>query len=77
MSIKSSITCDFKEKNSLYYELLSEEDFEFKTKDILLDVKRKKDKVEIQIEADSVLDFKIGTSALIKSLEVITKTLEV
>ena len=77
MKFNSNYSFDFGSNNKLYLDLLSEEDFDFKTKDINIEVSENNNKVEVSLICDSVLDLKIGTNALIKSLEVITKTLEV
>ena len=75
MSISTSLCFDFGELNDFYFDLLSEEDFDFKTKDISFEILNK-DKLEVNISCESVLELKIATTALIKSLEVIGKTLE-
>lgn len=74
MSIKTNILLDFKENNDLYYSLLKEEDYDFKTKNIKIDVS-KSDVVSVNVVCDSILDFKIATNSLVKSLEVIDKTI--
>lgn len=69
---------DFGDLNKFYFDLLSEEDFDFKTKNINIGVFNNNDNnLEVEISCGSVLELKIATSALIKSLEVIGKTLEV
>jgi hypothetical protein len=72
----SQINLDLGDKNQTYFKLLKEEDFDFKTKDIKISVELK-DQIEVQLETSSILDLKIATTALIKSLEVIEKTLKV
>jgi hypothetical protein len=58
-----------------YYSLLLEEDFEFKTKNIKVDVeKTNEETLVIQIKTSSLIDSKIGISAVLKSLEIIEKT---
>lgn len=76
MNLNSSFSFDFGSLNETYYKLLSEEDFDFKTKDINFDVKFN-EKVDINLTCSNILDLKIATTALIKSLEVIDKTLNV
>ena len=63
----------------MYYELLQEEDFDFRTKDIEIEIQKdtKNSKLNIKIKADSLIDMKIANSAIIKSLEIIKKTLEI
>lgn len=75
--LKSSFLLDFNKNNSLYFKLLQEEDYDFKTKDIKIKLDNTNEGISAVIYANSVLELKIGTSAFIKSLEIITKTLEV
>jgi len=76
MSLRSSFVFDFGELNQAYYKLLIEEDFDFKTKKINLNINLT-DSLEIELNVGSILDMKIATNALIKSLEIIDKTLNV
>jgi hypothetical protein len=76
MNVKTNLILDTKDSD-LFYSLLSEEDFDFKTKDILISISREKDLILANIECSSILDLKIATNALVKSLEVINKSLEV
>ena len=68
---------DVKENNDIYFSLLSQEDFDFKTKKIKIDVSKENNSVAVSIDAHSFLDLKIGINALMKSLEAIDKTLKV
>ena len=77
MKFSSKFLLDVKENNDIYFNLLSQEDFDFKTKKISIDVSKESDVVAVRIDTNSVLDLKIATNALIKSLEVIDKTLKV
>ena len=72
----TSLKLDFESENDLYYSLLKEEDFDFKTKDITIDVIRTEG-IDVNVVCGSVLELKIATNALIKSLEVIEKSLNV
>ena len=74
--IVATFSFDLEDKTKFFYELLKEEDFDFKTKDILVDVKDEKN-LKIEIVCSSILDLKIASNALIKSLEIIEKTLNV
>lgn len=76
MIIKSNLSLNFDSLNDFYFDLLKEEDFDFKTKDINILIS-KSDSIDVQILCNSVLEFKIASNALIKSLEVINKTLEI
>lgn len=76
MNLESSFSFDFGNLNETYFKLLAEEDFDFKTKNINFDVKFN-DKVEVKLVCSNILDLKIATTALIKSLEVIDKTLNI
>ena len=76
MMLKSSFSFDFGNLNEFYYKLLKEEDFNFKNRDISFDIVLK-DSLEFELSVKSVLDMKIATSALIKSLEIIDKTLNI
>ncbi len=58
----------------LYYNLLKEEDYDFKNKNISIDIKKNK-YLEVNLKASSLLEYKIGTYALINSLTIIEKTL--
>lgn len=65
-------TCDF------YYDLLLEEDFEFKTKNISIDIEKvNNSEIKVSILTKSVIDMKIAVNAFMKSVEVIDKTLNV
>ena len=78
MNITSNFSLETKDLTEKYYSLLSEEDFDFKTKNISIDVKKASAaSLKININCDSVMDLKIGSNALIKSLEIIDKTLKV
>lgn len=77
MKLESKFSLDFKEKSDIYYRLLLEEDFDFKTKNINIKIELKENLVLVFIYTSSILDLKIGTSALIKSLEIIEKTLNI
>ncbi len=77
MKFSSKFLLDVKENNDIYFNLLSQEDFDFKTKKITVDVSKENDAVAVRIDTNSVLDLKIATNALIKSLEVIDKTLKI
>lgn len=74
--IESKFSFDFGKQNEFYYKLLKEEDFDFKTKNININLILNK-QLECILSVESVLDLKIGVNALIKSLEVIGKTLAV
>lgn len=76
MSIKTSFELDFGDLNDFYYTLLSEEDFDFKTKEIGLNIS-KDNYLGVEISCQSVLELKIANNALIKSLETIGKTLNI
>ena len=76
MSIKTSFELDFGELNNFYYNLLCEEDFDFKTKEIDLNIS-KNNNLEVEISCQSILELKIANNALIKSLETINKTLSI
>lgn len=76
MQISSKSSFDFKDLNETYYKLLKEEDFNFKNKNIKIEIKLE-DELIFNIECDTILDLKIASSALIKSLETINKTLTI
>ena len=77
MKFSNSFHLDFEKNNSIYFKLLKEEDFDFKTKEINIEINENKDGIHANIDASSVMELKIGNSAFIKSLEIITKTLNV
>jgi hypothetical protein len=76
MSIKTVFKFDFGQLNDFYYNLLCEEDFDFKTKKIDFNIKNDNN-LEVEISCQSVLELKIANNALIKSLETIGKTLSI
>lgn len=67
---------DFENNNDLFCKLLSEEDFDFKNKNIQIDVSLTGKGVFVKISGSSILDLKIANSSLVKSLEIIQKTLK-
>ncbi|MDA3855466.1 MAG: hypothetical protein PF569_04360 [Candidatus Woesearchaeota archaeon] len=69
----SNFKLDFGDLNIFYYNLLIEEDFDFRSKDIKIEI-NKNESLEIDVICNSVTDLKIGVSAFIKSLEIIEKT---
>lgn len=75
MKLESSISLNFGDLNNLYYNLLIEEDFDFKTKNIFLNIEKTINGILVKITTESILDLKIGSTALIKSLEIIEKTI--
>lgn len=78
MKLNSVFFLNFDDATEMYYKLLLEEDFDFKTKDIKIDVEKiSKSEVKVSIFAKSVIDMKIAVSAFMKSVEVIDKTLNV
>ncbi|MFW6026280.1 MAG: hypothetical protein ACOC16_00500 [Nanoarchaeota archaeon] len=76
MRFKSNFYLDFEDSNELYYNLLAQEDFNFRTKNIKINILMK-NKIEVEVLCDSIIEFKIAHSAIIKSLEVIDKTLKI
>lgn len=75
IKISSTFLLDFGELNDEYYELLSNEDFNFKTKDIELNItKLNSGKIKVKFISNSIIDLKIASNSLIKSLEIIDKT---
>lgn len=73
MNLESNFNFDFGNLNDFYYKLLSEEDYDFKTKDIKIDI-TKDDTINVKFVSSSILELKIATSALIRTLEIIDKT---
>ena len=77
MKNTATLSFDFEGDAQTYASLLKEEDFDFKNKQISIDVNQNGSKIEVTLESDSILEFKIGVTALTKSLEVINKTLTI
>jgi len=77
MKLKSSYFFDFGDKNEIYFNLLNDEDFNFKSKNLIIKINLVDKKIKIDILTNSILNFKIASSALIKSLEIINKTLNI
>ena len=65
---------DFLNNSDFYYKILSQENFNFKTKDIKVSIKKLKNRVKIVSNVKNILDLKIVTSTISKTLEVIEKT---
>lgn len=76
MKLVSNFFLDFGKDDEFYFKLLLEEDFDFKGKSISV-VVTNDDGLVVRLECDSVLDLKIATNAVIKSLETIDKSLRV
>lgn len=74
---KSSFFLNLGDKVDLYYSLLSDENFDFKTKNIIVNIKKQNNSIIINITCESLLDIKIANSAIIRSLEIIEKTLKI
>ncbi len=74
--ISATFSFNFGDLNDFYFKLLKEEDFDFKSKQILINIENNR-KLDIGVECSNVLDLKIVTNALIKSIETINKTLNV
>ena len=68
---------DFGDKVDLYFSLLLDENFDFKTKNILVNLEKQNNSIIINIICESLLDIKIANSAIIRSLEIIEKTLKI
>lgn len=76
--MKSSVVFKIEvEEVQKYYELLINEDFDFKTKDIDVNFKLDSNNILVTINASSFIDTKIGVSSVMKSLEVIEKTFDI
>lgn len=58
-----------------FYSLLKEEDFDFKTKNIVVSISKDDKSLCIKVSCDSLIELKIGTTAVQKSLDIIEKTL--
>lgn len=71
LEFESNITLD------IYFNLLIEEDFDFKSKNIRVNFEKQDSFIKVFVSGDSILDLKIATNALIKTLEVIEKTLNI
>ena len=65
---------DFLNNSDFYYKILSQENFNFKTKDIKVSIKKLKNRIKIVSNVKNILDLKIVTSTISKTLEVIEKT---
>lgn len=77
MIFTSVLVLDFKDENKLYFDLLKEEDFNFSPKNIKINIEQKNSKIEINFQGDSILNLKIASNAILKTLEIITKTLNI
>lgn len=77
MNLKNSFKLNLGKNLQLYYDLLLNEDFDFKNKNISVKISKEGSFVLIDVEADSILELKIADSAIIKTLEIIDKTLNI
>jgi len=77
MTFNSNYSLELGSKVDIYFNLLSEEDFDFKTKNILINISKTNNSINIDIICEKLLDLKIANSAIIRSLEIITKTLKI
>ena len=77
MKISSKHRLELGELSEIYFKLLKEEDYDFKTKKIKINIEKDKTSIIADITANSILDLKIADSAFIRSLEVIEKTLSI
>lgn len=75
--IKSTFSLNFEDQTQLYYDLLNDEDFDFKTKNIQIKITQNNSSLIITIHCDTILDLKIANSAILRSLEIINKTLQI
>lgn len=76
MRFNSSFQLDVGDLSEMFFTLLQEEDFNFKTKNIDVSISKLENLIEIVVSSTSVLDLKIGTTAVIKSLEIIDKVIK-
>jgi len=78
MKLNSTFFLDLNSKTDVYYNLLLEEDFDFKSKDISLSIEKvTPDQLKVSIDVEKIIDLKIANSAFIKSLEIIEKSLNI
>lgn len=78
MKLTSIFFLNFDKLCDLYYKLLLEEDFDFKTKDISIDIEKVGvHEIKVSIFAKSFIDLKIAVTAFMKSVEIIEKTLNI
>jgi len=79
MKFSSTFNLEFSsnEVQEIYFKLLIEENFDFKSKNIGINFNNNNSFIEVLMSGNSVLDLKIATNALIKTLEVIEKTLNI
>lgn len=76
MKFEGEVKIHLDERTQLFYDLLCEEDYDFKNKEIEIDIHKADRDLLIHISAHSLTEYKIASTALIKSLEVIEKTLD-
>ena len=78
MNLQNTFTLNLeKDKVHLYSKILSEEDFEFGNKNINVEVSCEGEILKIEVFASTIHELKIGVSSVIKSLEVVEKTISV
>jgi len=79
MKFSSTFNLEFdsNEVQEIYFKLLIEENFDLKSKNIGINFNNNNSFIEVLMSGNSVLDLKIATNALIKTLEVIEKTLNI
>ena len=75
--LKTNFNLDFEKNTDVFYRLLKEEDFSFSNRSINIEVKKVGKNVDLNLEADSILNLKIGLNSIMNSLEIIDKTIKI
>ncbi len=77
MNFISTLILDFENENQIYFDLLREEDFDFSSRNIEVKIELINSQIRIILIGESILNLKIASNAVLKSLEIITKTLNI
>ena len=72
-----SLSFDKIDDLNTYFSLLEDNDFDFKTKDIKMEINKKGLKIDTCILAKTFIELKIANSSFMSCVEIINKTLKI
>lgn len=77
MKLSFLFKLNFGDKTDIYYKVLKEEDFDFKTKNIKINISKESNDIVINCIVDNFIEFKIASNAVMNSIEIINKTINI
>jgi hypothetical protein len=77
MKLSFLFKLNFGDKTDIYYKVLKEEDFDFKTKNIKINISKENNDIVINCIVDNFIEFKIASNAVMNSIEIINKTINI